>query len=722
MRKTIYLFLLTFAPVYLNAQGAYFTYDEDFSSGRGGRAIVASNDGNIIVGFSKYFSNIYKKINMEGEVIWSTQVTDLIHEGNVLFEIFPMPGDGYYCLTQDAFIHLGEDGSLLSSIIYDPISLGFTDTTFDDYPGVNFTDAVFTGTAFHTIAKERKSIGVDSFICYYMLTEISMTGEINFSHLLETEWTAYPFDFCRLGYADGYDYIFNQQEILGDSYLVVDKMLSGDTIPEYSHYYPYKTTNGVLTTPDGFIGYGGGADNEEIFLMKRNNLGDTLWNMEYTLGFVEGFSLGIMDMIVLSGSNLLGLVEYEDMTGDYKYDRLLLFSPEGELIDISEPILSFYGPFWYPDVGNKNMELLSNDLIGFTGFDALDEDTAVGFVFLTDTLGLGCINCVWPGDANNSGLADMDDLLTLGITFGFTGPERTDADNLWYGHIAGVWLDTLPDGTNDKYADCNGDGIINSDDTTAIGLNYGAEHPIYALKTTGGGAEIYLDPAVDSLPLGFVEIPIMLDAGGGPVELSGVRFSISFEGEEIIDSTSMDISFEPCWIGSPGEILTMTKTFPEIKTIDAGITRTDHTNVTGSGQIGSLGIIVIDNIAGKIISSELTINVSNIRAIKNDGEEIPLSGSTYTFALSSAIPTENTQQFILYPNPVFDNAFTIISPDNDMIDHLIITDLTGRTVYSLDEKIISGETIKIPALEQGEYIAKIIAGAQLFTQKLFIIH
>ena len=46
----------------------------------------------------------------------------------------------------------------------------------------------------------------------------------------------------------------------------------------------------------------------------------------------------------------------------------------------------------------------------------------------------------------------------------------------WYAHYCQNWVDTFLGASNFKHADCNGDGIINAGDTTAIVLNYGEIH------------------------------------------------------------------------------------------------------------------------------------------------------------------------------------------------------------------------------------------------------
>ncbi|MFQ5448877.1 MAG: hypothetical protein ACE5FF_18280, partial [Saprospiraceae bacterium] len=83
-------------------------------------------------------------------------------------------------------------------------------------------------------------------------------------------------------------------------------------------------------------------------------------------------------------------------------------------------------------------------------------------------------DCVWPGDADNSGFVRNDDLLytAVGSANFQTGSPRAVVSYAWLPQEAIPWSDTFQNGANFKHADCNGDGQIDTLDFGLIDYNY----------------------------------------------------------------------------------------------------------------------------------------------------------------------------------------------------------------------------------------------------------
>ncbi|HNM30896.1 MAG TPA: T9SS type A sorting domain-containing protein [Chitinophagales bacterium] len=325
-----------------------------------------------------------------------------------------------------------------------------------------------------------------------------------------------------------------------------------------------------------------------------------------------------------------------------------------------------------------------------------------------------CIfNCVWPGDADNSGLVDMDDLLSIGLGFGNTGAARDAIDISWTAHQAEAWATALPGGINHKYTDCNGDGIIDATDEDAVDINYGFDHEVNTMRMSEGDVPLYYAP-VDPIVIGENAIPIMLGDVATPVDaIYGLRFTATVDGESI-DASSVYVTFNDSWIGNTSEMLQLSKTLAT-PAADAGLVKTTNENANGYGEIGTLHFVVIDNIAGKITSDEITIGFADARAINVNNEDLSLNTSELTVDVTLATNNPSQPAISIYPNPVSNN---LIYTNLELVNaRVTISDMVGREIV-LEQ--VNGNTIQLPQLATGNYLMRITqsGGTSVFTLSL----
>ncbi|MBP9221542.1 MAG: T9SS type A sorting domain-containing protein [Chitinophagales bacterium] len=325
-------------------------------------------------------------------------------------------------------------------------------------------------------------------------------------------------------------------------------------------------------------------------------------------------------------------------------------------------------------------------------------------------------NCVWPGDADNSGLVDMSDLFPLGTGYLFTGPPRDIITDDWMGYNADLWPDSTGLFLNAKYADCLGDGEINEDDTTAIISNYGSGHAVFDLRLSDGGDfPIWLNTAGIILHSGYNEIPIMLGTEAIPIdEIYGVEFTISYEGAPfIVDSLGLSVYFIDSWFGIVEDELITLNYKPIEPRVDAGAVNTNYINKGGYGQIGKLGFIVEDNIAGIMIESgdsSIIFNITGATGVLNDLTPVMLDGSAYeVWAATGIQDIDQKEDIILYPNPWHGEELKVF-PENYILQNFetyTIRDITGRMILKGN---INSNTIPIQKnklQEQGSYILEL---------------
>ncbi len=87
------------------------------------------------------------------------------------------------------------------------------------------------------------------------------------------------------------------------------------------------------------------------------------------------------------------------------------------------------------------------------------------------------ISNVHPGDTDNDGDVDAQDILPVGVYFLEQGDSRSSASIGWSGQEVTSW-NSYPA----NFADCNGDGVVDEKDIVAIGVNWGETHDDGLLK------------------------------------------------------------------------------------------------------------------------------------------------------------------------------------------------------------------------------------------------
>jgi hypothetical protein len=427
----------------------------------------------------------------------------------------------------------------------------------------------------------------------------------------------------------------------------------------------------------------------------------------------------------------LGFIGFTNASGD------LLHSTLGEITQTSSGAYkliryNFNGDFFDMAVGDyvevvsldATFNEIGNDIYNYAPYNTLEFISATGDnQYVTGgmawtigdpnyylVIGSGseseipaCVfNCVWPGDADNSGATDMDDILALGLGYGSTGSMRDDMSIDWYAHNALDWDTELPSGVNHKYTDCNGDGIINDDDTLAISTNFSLEHAVYYLKTTEGEIPLSFAP-VGPLVVGFNSIPIVLgDAANMLDAIYGLRFTAFAEGIDI-DAASVKIQFNDSFLGLSDELLSLSKTITDVPAASGGVVKTNQINSSGFGIIGTLNFVVIDNIAGKTEGSPVNLRFENVKAIDVNENEISLLAGELSLESPNVIVTQQNESIQVYPNPVTNNECYLIT--DEQVETIQLFNIYGALVYSSNN--ISTPKISLPELPSGQYLLQV---------------
>ena len=346
-----------------------------------------------------------------------------------------------------------------------------------------------------------------------------------------------------------------------------------------------------------------------------------------------------------------------------------------------------------------------------------------------DTLCIGS-NCVWPGDTDKNGKVDINDVLPIGLCMGEVGQARANGSTDWYAQHAVNWSSLyLRDLAYDvKNVDSDGNGIISSMDTTAIGQFYGkynnlvpnphapiSELPFYPDPFPGGplnpGDVIYIP-----LNLGNPNVPAF--------DAYGLAFDVEYD-PTIFESVNVFWS-DTAWMNYNSPVLTMDHK-PFDGKLDAAYTRTSGLAATGYGVIGVLEFIVIDDINGNRPNNEIsTITISG-NLMNSSGQNHSLNDNILTFYLAMNDEEEENEDEVktsdlkVFPNPSKETINVHLNGQDNLMERIALYNMVGAQVYDSGEILAKRTRLDVSDLNSGIYVLRVWANEEMLTSKVEVI-
>ncbi len=396
--------------------------------------------------------------------------------------------------------------------------------------------------------------------------------------------------------------------------------------PVMKQFYNEDAAEVIETADSGFIICGGGVDsmNPNVkfgFLVKLNDLGQVEWSKSYgTSGTTEfesvqqtadgGYIVSGMrsaftgwqgfldsDMLALKTDDL-GVVEWQNTYGGLDEDFAIdiVETPNGNYMICGTTHSFDPTPGYYQFPGVQDSLFLITTLIdpfgaeirsnvygphaqswgvgvqniddGFIFFGSVSEPNhwapLGSYLIETDSLGVMCANdCVWPGDADDNGIANVLDVLAIGLSYNNTGLLRYDNSLDWYAHPSFDWNSVLYNGADEKHADCNGDATIDLFDLLAILVNYNSIHSKTEERDTFDAAPLFVVFPDDTVSGGDTVTGIIhLGMDTLPVDsFYGISFALNYDNS-VIDTGTMDINFTTSWAGMDTNTISLTYDLP----------------------------------------------------------------------------------------------------------------------------------------------------------------
>lgn len=359
----------------------------------------------------------------------------------------------------------------------------------------------------------------------------------------------------------------------------------------------------------------------------------------------------------------------------------------------------------------------------FAGANGVDLGGNTGWIFAPC---IPLVTDVWPGDANYDLVADNDDILNIGLAYGYTGPVRAGASLAWVAQPATDWSAQFANSANLKHADTDGNGVVNADDTTAVSLNYGLFHaPRLSNPVTSQlpSPVLYLVANPDTAYLSDTcEIDIFLGTSALPVDsIYGIAFTVNID-TSLVASNYLDVDYAGCWLGDPQvDLIAFHKDLMAEGKIDMALVRNDQQNLSGFGFLARLGIVIVDNVGAKVT---MPIVLTDIKAITASEYQLLINTEIDSIVIDTAASVginelvEIENSISVYPNPANEQLFVRSG----------VADITGYEIYNHIGMLVAtsenqGSAIRIAttSFSQGFYYLAIKTEKGLIYKKFEVI-
>jgi hypothetical protein len=357
----------------------------------------------------------------------------------------------------------------------------------------------------------------------------------------------------------------------------------------------------------------------------------------------------------------------------------------------------------------------------YAGDNSFDLGNNTGWQF---TSCVQAFSNVWPGDANYDLVANNMDILNIGLAYNETGFVRPGATINWVAETCLDWFSQFNNGTNTKHADCDGNGIVNANDTTAVSQNYSLVHPAMAPynplhRTT---LDLYLDFSSATIHQGdVISVPVKLGTSGSPASnIYGIAFSVNYN-QDLIQNGDININYDGSWLVSSSNNVHLEKNFSSSGRLDVGFSRTDHINQSGNGTIA-----VINFKASTTNTGTLIFTLDNIKANDNNGIEIPIVSAPDSVSVLTSINTlQKETQLAIFPNPVSDYAYVYFSGFEIKDYDIDLYTLEGRLIKTIPGKTAQQSNgavkIEVSDIPSGVYLLTFRTNAERITKHLIVI-
>jgi len=343
--------------------------------------------------------------------------------------------------------------------------------------------------------------------------------------------------------------------------------------------------------------------------------------------------------------------------------------------------------------------------------------------------------CVYPGDANYDGAANVYDLLPIGVGFGTEGPPRqvnnVDPTLDWSPQYAPDWgLETI-NGNDYKHLDCNGDGHIDGDDVEAIEVNYTAPSDVFMVQADGAPT-FWLDFEWDTILIddntpATIELEADLMAGSPGLPMTDLRgFALQLDyPEDQVQEGGVEVDYsDNSFFGNSNHIIWLQKDrYEDGGEFDLGFTKKSAA-ADGFGKIATIKFIVISDVLARgQSSSPFTVSIGNVVAVNPEGAMLTVGDllpSTVYVVNKITTGTKNewlNSQVAVFPNPATDQV--VVQVNDLKAERLDVYNSLGQQVHT-NANLSNTYGFNISGWERGVYLVKITTDQGIASKRLVV--
>jgi hypothetical protein len=336
------------------------------------------------------------------------------------------------------------------------------------------------------------------------------------------------------------------------------------------------------------------------------------------------------------------------------------------------------------------------------------------------TYGSNVATSMWPGDTNDDGQVDHKDLLNIGLLHGTNGPVRPVPGVAFEEQIAPAWPSNLNSGLNQANVDCDGNGLIESQDLTLVEAYYGrTTNSLWEPGNgTANGRELAPALTLAGGPINAGELStltVMLGENNDPEAVGyGMAFVLNFNPDQI-DLNTISVDFGDSYLGE--DLLTIARLSPnENGRLEIALSRKDQINTsTLGGEVGKISFTALDNAGGT--SYDLSFEIIPDAFLLADQSSADIEGSSTTITVMGTVGVQEPnwgRELKIFPNPYFAGPLTIRG-NLPLLDQLVIFDVNGQQVSRL-----AGSTceLDLSGLAAGTYLIQLEKGAEKVVRKI----